>query len=259
MTAELDGRTAVVTGASRGIGLAVTRRLVAEGARVIAGARKATTELDELATTGAVRIVEVDLARPEGPAELIAAAGQRIDILVNNVGSAPARTAGFLAVTDEQWQGSLTLNLLAAVRATRAALPFMLAAHSGAIVTVSSVNSTLADPAVIDYGAAKAALANFCKALAKEVGADGVRVNTVSPGPVATELWLGDHGVAATVAKATGTPAEDVVQGAAHDSVTGRFSQPGEIADAVLFLASDRAANITGADIRIDGGLIPTW
>jgi NAD(P)-dependent dehydrogenase (short-subunit alcohol dehydrogenase family) len=256
---ELDGRVAVVTGGSRGIGLAVAQRLVAEGAHVVIGARKTSPELGELARTGAVRVREIDLADPDGPADLVAFAGDRLDILVNNVGSAPARTGGFLAVTDRQWQDSLTVNLLAAVRATRAALPLMLAAGRGSIVTVGSVNSTLADPAVIDYGAAKAALANFSKALAKEVGAAGVRVNTVSPGPVATALWLGAGGVAAAVAEATGLAAEEVVDRAAHDAVTGRFSQPSEVAEAVLFLAGDRAANITGADLRVDGGMVPTW
>src|SRR5206468_6381936 len=103
---------------------------------------------------------------------------------------------------DEQWLQSYTLTFMAAVRTTRAVLPGMLEAGSGTIVTVASVNSFLPDPAVIDYCAAKAALANYCKALSTEVGPRGIRVNTVSPGPVSTELWLGDHGVAATVAGA---------------------------------------------------------
>jgi NAD(P)-dependent dehydrogenase (short-subunit alcohol dehydrogenase family) len=259
MDLRLEGRVAVVTGASRGIGLAVTRALLEEGAHVVAAARASSAELDELAKAGAVKIIEVDLAEPLGPARLVGAAGDRIDILVNNVGRADVRTGGFLSVTDEQWQASIDLNLLPAVRATRSTLPMMLAAGRGSIVNIASVNTTLSDPAVVDYSAAKAALASFSKALSKEVGPYGVRVNTVSPGPVATPMWLGGGGVAATLATAAGTDPEVVVGQAARQSVTGRFSQPEEIADIVLLLASDRTANITGADIRIDGGLIPTW
>lgn len=259
MELGLNGRIAVVTGASRGIGLAVTRALVAEGAQVVAGARTSSAELDELAGGGMVQVLETDLATAEGPGQLVALAGDRVDILVNNVGSAPARTGGFLTVTDEQWQASIALNLFPAVRAARAVLPLMLSAGRGSIVNICSVNASLPDPAVIDYSAAKAALAGFSKALSKEVGPSGIRVNTVSPGPVATALWLGDGGVAQTVARATGHTPQEIADQAAHQSVTGRFSEPSEIADAVLLLASDRAANITGADITIDGGLIPTW
>jgi len=259
MELGLRGRRAVVTGASRGIGLAVVTRLVAEGVDVVAGAAHSSADLADLAEAGPVRIIEVDLADPTGPERLIGFAGEPVDILVNNVGSAPARTGGFLSVTDDQWIATVNLNLFAAVRATRAVLPSMLAAGRGAIVNTSSVNATLPDPAVIDYGAAKAALSNFSKALSKEVGGRGVRVNTVSPGPVATSLWLGDDGVARTVAKATGASPAEVAEKAARDSVTGRFSQPAEVADMVVLLASDRTANITGADITIDGGLIPTW
>jgi NAD(P)-dependent dehydrogenase (short-subunit alcohol dehydrogenase family) len=182
MDLYLSRHTAVVTGASRGIGLAVTRGLVAEGVRVTAGARKSSPELDELVRKGIVRAVEVDLAEPGGPARLVAAAGERIDILVNNVGAAAARPGGFAEITDEDWRASLTVNLMAAVRTTRAVLPVMLAAGKGAIVNVSSANAFLPDPAVMDYSAAKAALASFSKSLSKEVGPHGVRANTVSPG-----------------------------------------------------------------------------
>jgi len=259
MDLGLTGRTAVVTGASRGIGLAITRGLAAHGAHVVAGARRSSAELDELAKDGSVRVLEVDLTDPGGPAQLVALASAGPDILVNNVGGAPARTGGFLSITDEDWQSSLTLNLMAAVRATRSVLPAMLTAGKGSIVTVCSVNAALPDPAVLDYSAAKAALAGFCKALSKEVGPRGVRVNTVSPGPVATDLWLGDQGVAQAVSRATGAKPEDVASQAAQGSVTGRFSRAEEVADLVLLLASDRTANVTGADFRIDGGLIPTW
>jgi len=254
----LTGKVAVVTGASKGIGLAIVRGLAANGAHVIAGARTSSPELAELEKDGLVQITQVDLTEAAGPAALVARAGDRIDILVNNVGGAPARTGGFLSITDDDWLSTITINLLAAVRTTRAALPAMLAAGGGAIVYMGSVNSRLPDPAVMDYSAAKAALASFAKALSKEVGPHGIRVNSVGPGPVATDLWLGAAGVAATVGAATGADPKDVAGQAASQMVTGRFTTPDEVADLVLFLASERAANITGADYAIDGGLNQT-
>jgi NAD(P)-dependent dehydrogenase (short-subunit alcohol dehydrogenase family) len=259
MDLGLSGKRALVTGASKGIGLAVTRSLVREGATVVAGSRRSTPELDELVAAGGVTFVPVDLSTPEGPQALVSTALERgpLDILVNNVGAVAPRLGGFLEVTDEQWIASLNLSFLAAVRMTRAVLPGMLEAGRGAIVTTGSVNATLPDPLVIDYSAAKSALASFCKSLSKEVGPKGIRVNTVSPGPVATELWLGDHGVAATVAGAGGDP-KAVQKAAAGDSASGRFTQPEEVADLVVLLASERAGNVIGADFIIDGGLIKT-
>ena len=150
------------------------------------------------------------------------------------------------------------LNVMAAVRTTRAALPMMLAARPRLDRHHQLGQRVPARPAVIDYGAAKAALSNFCKALSKEIGPRGIRVNTVSPGPVATDLWLGQGGVAATVAARGGADPSDVAAGAAAASVTGRFTQPDEIARLVAFLASDAAGNVTGTDVTIDGGLTTT-
>jgi NAD(P)-dependent dehydrogenase (short-subunit alcohol dehydrogenase family) len=261
MDLHLSGKIAVVTGASKGIGLAITQALVSEGVDVVAGARGPTAELSRLQERGRVRPVYVDLTTPDGPAELVAAAVSefgRLDLLVNNVGAVQPRTGGFLSVTDEEWIATLTINFLAAVRITRAALPHLLDHGRGTIVTVNSVNATLPDPLVIDYSAAKAALANFSKSLSKEVGPQGVRVNTVSPGPVSTGLWLGDEGVAATIAGVTGAAPGEIAKQAAAASVTGRFTRPEEVADLVLMLASDRTGNVTGTDFAIDGGLITT-
>jgi NAD(P)-dependent dehydrogenase (short-subunit alcohol dehydrogenase family) len=260
MDLELAGRTALVTGASKGIGLAITRALAGEGVSVVAGALKGSTELDELARTADVRPVSVDLTTPAGPGELVATAAAAvggIDILVNNVGAVRPRLQGFAALTDEDWEWSLTINLLAAVRTMRSAIPHMVDRPGAAIVTISSVNAFLPDPGVIDYSAAKGALTNLCKSLSKEL-APGIRVNTISPGPVRTDLWLGSAGVAATVGGSSGTDPSEVVRRQEAQAPTGRFTYPAEIGDLVLFLASARAANITGSDFVIDGGLITT-
>ena len=260
MDLHLDGKIAVVTGASKGIGLAVTRALSAEGVSVVAGART-TDSLEALDMQTPVRAVAVDLSSPDGPARLIEEAMDTyggLDILVNNVGAVHPHVGGFLTITDDDWFEALTVNLLAAVRTTRAALPHLLERGAATIVTISSVNAFLPDPMIIDYTAAKAALTNFSKALSKEVGLKGIRVNTISPGPVSTPLWLGPGGVAATFAEAGGNNPAAVAEQAAAGSVTGRFTAPEEVADLVLVLASDRAGNVTGSDFVIDGGLIGT-
>jgi NAD(P)-dependent dehydrogenase (short-subunit alcohol dehydrogenase family) len=261
MDLELSGKVAVVTGASKGIGLAITRALVDEGALVVAGARS-TGALDGLE---GVTAVPVDLAAPDGPALLVAHALDahgRLDVLVNNVGAVRLRMEGFLGTSDEEFEWAMQLNFFSALRATRAAITHMAMAGGGSIVNVCSVNAFFQpDAGTIDYGAAKAALLNLSKSLAQEFGAKGIHVNCVSPGPVSTELWLGDHGVAATVAAATGTDADTAraaVVAGIGGFATGRFTTPEEVATLVVLLASQRTANVTGANYVIDGGLIKT-
>ena len=213
MDLELTDSVAVVTGASKGIGLAVTKALVEEGARVVAGARGSGA----LEGLPGVTAVAVDLASPDGPASLVERA-------LDEFGRVE--------------QGG------------------------GAIVKVASVNAFFQpDAGTIDYGAAKAALVNLTKTLAQEFGPKGIRVNAVSPGPVSTDLWLGDHGVAETVAAATGVDA-DTARAAVVESIggfaTGRFTTPEEVATLVVMLASPRTGNVTGSNYVIDGGLIKT-
>ena len=258
MDLELEGKVAVVTGAGRGIGLAVARGLAAAGAHVVAGSRTVTDELAALARDSGATTLALDLSEPDAPNRLIAAAGDRLDVLVNNVGAATPRLDGFLAITDELWRRTLELDLMASVRAIRAAIPVMLASGGGSIVDIGSLNARLPDPSVLDYSAAKAALGNVAKSVSKEFGGRGIRINTVDPGPVATDLWLGADGVASRVGARLGQTPDDVAAAAAAGMVTGRFSRPEEVADLVLFLASPRAANITGTNVVIDGGMVTT-
>jgi NAD(P)-dependent dehydrogenase (short-subunit alcohol dehydrogenase family) len=258
MDLELDGKVAVVTGASKGIGLAVVRSLAAEGAHVFAGART----VESLRGIDGVSAIEVDLIEPGGSERLVEEASGpdgRVDILVNNVGGVSLRLGGFLEVTDADFERSLQLNFFAALRATRAAVTKMIERGDGAIVNVGSVNAFFhPDGLVIDYGAAKAALLNVAKALSQELGPKGIRINSISPGPVATDLWLGDDGVAATIGKATGAGSDAVREQATAGMATGRFTTPEQVATLVTLLASPRTANVTGSNYVIDGGLIKT-
>ena len=258
MDLELQGKLAVVTGASKGIGLAVVRTLVAEGAHVVAGA----LTIDSLGGIDRVTPVAVDLAEPGGPERLIAHAIERhgrVDALVNNLGGVKVRLDGFLQITDADFERSMQLNFFAALRATRAAIADMTQHGGGAIVNVASVNAFFhPDGLVIDYGAAKAALLNVAKALSQELGPNGIRINSVSPGPVATDLWLGEHGVAATIGSSTGANPAEIREQATASMPTGRFTTPEQVATLVALLASPRTANVTGSNYIIDGGLIKT-
>jgi NAD(P)-dependent dehydrogenase (short-subunit alcohol dehydrogenase family) len=258
MDLHLTDKVAVVTGANKGIGLAITKALVAEGARVVAGSRST----DNLDGREGVTPVAVDLMTKDGAASLVQKAIEehgRLDVLVNNVGAVRIRVDGFLATSDDEFEWALQMNFFTDLRATRAALGPMLEQGSGSIVNVASVNSFFQpDAATVDYGAAKAAVVNLSKSLSQEFGPRGIRVNCVSPGQVSTDLWLGEQGVAATFADATGVDADTIRANAAAAIATGRFTTPEEVATLVTLLASDRTANVTGVNYVIDGGLIKT-
>ncbi|MCG8915749.1 SDR family oxidoreductase [Actinokineospora sp. PR83] len=252
-------RVAVVTGAGRGIGLAVVRALVEDGWTVVAGSRTVTEALDELAADA----VEVDLGLPEEPARLIRHAIDRhggVDLLVNNVAGTSTPPGGFLQLDDEAWLHTVNLTLLSNIRATRAALPSLLD-RRGAIINISSVNGKVPQPRLVAQSAVKAAVSNLGKALAEEFGGQGLRVNTISPGPTWTDLWSSPHGPGAQLAQRAGSTLEEFKDKipAAIGLSTGEFAAPEEIAALVVFLASRKVPNMSGADIVVDGGMTKTF
>ena len=258
MNLNLSAKTAVVTGASRGIGLATVRTLIAEGARVVGAARTITPELEQ---TGAMA-VSADLSTAEGVSVLIETAIAQlggIDLLVNNVGGGEQASLGFLDAEDSEWAHMFEINVLSAVRATRAALPSLIERH-GAIVNVSSTLAHQPAGSPASYGAVKAAVTTLGKSLAEEFGPSGVRVNTVSPGMVNTTVYQDPDGPLGQFATASGMALEDFVAQIlqAQRVTTGRMTEPEEVAALIAFLLSDVAGNITGAEYLIDGGMIKT-
>ncbi|MFI1172439.1 oxidoreductase [Streptomyces melanogenes] len=259
MELNLAGKTAVVTGASRGVGLAITRQLVDEGVRVVGAARTVTAELKE----AGAHPVAVDLSTPQGAEELAAQALATlggVDILVNNIGGGDTfNLDGFLATDDALWAHSFEVNLFGTVRVTRRLLPSILE-RRGSVVNISSMTARLPGTGPIEYGAAKAGLNAFGKALSEEFGPQGVRVNTVSPGPTRTAIWEAGDSFGALLAEANGVGHHEFVSGvpAAMGMTIGRMVEPEEVAAVVAFLASDRAAGITGADYVVEGGGIKT-
>ncbi len=263
MDLQLSGRIAVVTGASKGIGLATTRTLLEEGAQIVAASRKTTPELDALASPDLVH-VPADLMDPDAPAQVISRAVDAfggLDILVNNAGGPPPGVKlprfSFLAPTDADWQAMFEFNLFSAVRAIRAAIPLMLGRGGGAIVNVSSGHARQPTAMNVDYGAAKAGMNSLTKALSEEFGPQGIRVNTVSPGPVRTAWWTDEGGAADIMAAQAGTDRDTVMDTVAPEMMkltTGRLVDPQEIADAIALLVSPRSASTTGADFVVDAG-----
>lgn len=264
MDLGLADRAALVTGGSKGIGLAIARSLLEEGARVAVASRTRTPELDEL--QGEVMHIPVDLSNAEGPREAVKRAIEDLgglDILVNNAGGPPPGVRlprfGFMGLSDDDWQAMLDFNLLSAVRACRAALPHFVQRHGSAIVNVSSGMALQPSSVNVDYTAAKAALISLTKALAEEFGPQGVRINGVCPGPTLTPWWTDEGGAADVLAEAASTDPETVVSTLAPEMMqlhTGRLVDPQEIADVVALLVSPRSGSTTGSEVVVDGGMV---
>uniref|UniRef100_UPI003F49A4C1 SDR family NAD(P)-dependent oxidoreductase n=1 Tax=Actinomadura sp. CA-154981 TaxID=3240037 RepID=UPI003F49A4C1 len=255
---DLDNRVALVTGGSSGIGLATVHRLIADGAHVVSGDLADSPRTDQRLTA-----IRTDLARPEAGADLVAATLRthgRLDMLVNNVGVAPTRS-GMAEVTDAEWTATWNLNVMAAVRTTRAALSALTASANGAVVFVTSTTWRTPDPYFVDYAASKAALVSLAKALSEEAGELGVRVNCVSPGSIRTPLWDRVGGFAESLAARYGLPKDEAIERFVREERRISLRRPGtpeEVAAAITFLLSDDSSYITGIDLAVDGGSTKT-
>jgi NAD(P)-dependent dehydrogenase (short-subunit alcohol dehydrogenase family) len=254
---DLDGKRALVTGGTKGVGHAVVEALHEAGATVLTTARSRPESL-----SNAEHFVSADISTAEGCAAVADAVHNRlggVDIVAHVVGGSAAPAGGFAVLDDNEWHKALDQNLFAAVRLDRSLLPSMIERGSGVIIHVTSIQDRMPLPdATIAYAAAKAALSNYSKALSKEVSPKGVRVVRVSPGWIETEAAVR---LATRLAEQAGTDYEggkQIIMDGLGRIPLGRPAKPKEVADLIAFLASPRAASITGTEYVIDGGTVPT-
>ncbi len=246
MDLGLADKRCVVTGSTGGIGVEVARQLVAEGARVVTCGRRAAPGVGEVAH------VVADLGMAGEPERVVLDAAKALgglDVVVNNVGA--ARIARFEEVPDEEWDAYWQLNVMSSVRVIRAALP-LLRDGGGAIVNVSSTAGKRPSTGMPHYSVTKAAVLSLSRLVADLYAKDGVRCNAVTPGPTATDAWLGHGGLADQQGDR-----DEILARVGAGRPLGRLAEPEEIASVIVFLCSDRASYVTGAAWSADGGTVP--
>ena len=258
MDLGLQDRVCIVTGSTAGIGLETARLLAGEGARVVVNGRSEEGVAQAAKDVGAALGAAVDLARPDGPAQLVETTEARVgpvDCLVNNVGVAYQRS--FEELTDGDWESMWQLNVMSYVRAIRAVLPGMRERGEGRIVNVSSTAAKRPSTGMPDYSVTKAAVLSLSRLVADLYAKDGILCNAVTPGPTASPAWLAPGGLADQGAERSGKSRDDVLEGVAKGRPLGRLAEPEEIAAVIVFLCSERASYVTGSAWSADGGTVP--
>ncbi|MNG92183.1 3-oxoacyl-[acyl-carrier-protein] reductase FabG [compost metagenome] len=256
MANSLEGKIALVTGGTKGIGKAIADKLSSLGAKVIITARtKPNEEIAHYFIAG--DLINPNTAQVIGE-ELLEKFG-KVDIVVNNAGANTSPGGGYSSLTDEDWNNEIQLNLMSAVRVNKALIPAMVAQREGVIINIST--GAALQPLwkmTMSYSASKAALNAYTKALASELGPQGIRVNAVSPGLVKTPLMEAFIEDIAKKSNVTFDEAFGSIKAEIGDLPLGRMAEPEEVAELVSFLVSPEAKYITGSNYRIDGGAIPT-